>query len=118
MLVTGLPAYVLIKVLTPGFFARRDTKSPVWTAAAALFINIVLNILLIPRMGVAGLALAGAISAWANCAMLYALLHRRGHFHLEPSLLLRIARIALSAAAMGVAITALASLWPPPFRLT
>jgi putative peptidoglycan lipid II flippase len=106
MLVTGLPAYVLVKVLTPGFFARSDTRTPVWTAAISLTINIVLNLLLIPRMGVAGLALASALSAWANCAMLYTLLHRRGLFHLERDLLMRIARIALSAAAMGGAIMA------------
>jgi putative peptidoglycan lipid II flippase len=104
MLVIGLPAYVLLKVLTPGFFARRDTKTPVYTAAIALVLNIVLNILLIPSMGVAGLALAGATAAWVNCAMLYAVLHRRGHFHIEADLLTRISRIFLSAAAMGATI--------------
>jgi putative peptidoglycan lipid II flippase len=108
MLVIGLPAYVLLKVLTPGFFARRDTKTPVYTAAIALVLNIVLNILLIPSMGVAGLALAGATAAWVNCAMLYAVLHRRGHFHIEADLLTRITRIILSAAAMGATIYLLA----------
>lgn len=107
MLVTGLPAYVMVKVLTPGFFARRDTRTPVWTAAASLAINIALNLALIPRMGVAGLALASALSAWSNCVMLYVILHRRGHFHLERDLLWRIARIAISAAAMGAVILAL-----------
>ena len=107
MLVIGLPAYVMVKVLTPGFFARRDTRTPVWTAAIALSINIVLNLVLIPRMGVAGLALASAMSAWVNCAMLYVLLHRRGHFHLEADLLWRIARIVVSGAAMGAVIMAL-----------
>lgn len=108
MLVIGLPAYVLVKVLTPGFFARRDTKTPVYTAGISLIINITLNILLIPSMGVAGLALAGATAAWANCAMLYFVLHRRGHFHVEADLLTRIGRIAISAAAMGAAIYFLA----------
>lgn len=108
MLVIGLPAYVLVKVLTPGFFARRDTKTPVYTAGISLAINIILNILLIPGMGVAGLALAGATAAWANCAMLYFVLHRRGHFHIEADLLTRISRIFLSAAAMGAAIYYLA----------
>jgi putative peptidoglycan lipid II flippase len=108
MLVIGLPAYVLVKVLTPGFFARRDTKTPVYTAGISLVINIVLNIVLIPTMGVAGLALAGAVAAWANCAMLYFVLHRRGHFHVEADLLTRIGRVFLSAAAMGAAIYFLA----------
>jgi len=104
MLVTGLPAFVLVKVLTPGFFARRDTRTPVWTAAISLAINVALNLVLIPRMGVAGLALASALAAWVNCLMLYVQLHRRGHFQLEGALLWRIGRIILSAAAMGAAI--------------
>lgn len=108
MLVTGLPAFVMVKVLTPGFFARRDTRTPVLTALASLVINVTLNLLLIPRMGVAGLALASGLAAWANCAMLYVLLHRRGHFHLEADLIARIARILLSAAAMGATIHFLA----------
>ncbi|MBL0021534.1 MAG: murein biosynthesis integral membrane protein MurJ [Sphingomonadales bacterium] len=108
MLVIGLPAYVLVKVLTPGFFARKDTKTPVYTAAASLVINIVLNLSLIPIMGVAGLALAGALAAWANCVMLYAILHKRGHFTVEPDLFVRIGRIMISAAAMGGVIYGLA----------
>ncbi len=110
MLVLGLPAYVMVKVLTPGFFARRDTKTPVYTAGAALVINLAGNLALIPLLGVAGLALAGSIAAWANCAMLYWVLHRRGHFTIEPDLLVRIGRILLSAAAMGAAIWYLAPL--------
>jgi putative peptidoglycan lipid II flippase len=108
MLVVGLPAYVLVKVLTPGFFARKDTKTPVYTAGISLTINIALNLVLIPIMGVSGLALAGALAAWANCAMLYAILHRRGQFAIEPDLFVRIGRILLSAAAMGATIWMLA----------
>lgn len=110
MLVIGLPAYVLVKVLTPGFFARRDTRTPVFTAGAALAINVSLNLALIPMMGVAGLALAGSIAAWANCAMLYFVLHRRGHFTIEPDLLGRIWRIAIAAAVMGLVVYGLAPL--------
>lgn len=110
MLVLGLPAYVMVKVLTPGFFARQDTKTPVYTAGAALTINLAGNLALIPLLGVAGLALAGSIAAWANCAMLYWVLHRRGHFTIEPDLLVRIGRILLSATAMGAAIWYLAPL--------
>ncbi len=104
MLVIGLPAYVLIKILTPAFFARKDTRTPVYTAAFSLVVNVVLNIILIPLYGVPGLALAGAIAAWTNCALLYTILHRRGHYHLEWDLLLRIVRIVISALAMGAAI--------------
>ena len=116
MLVTGLPAYVLVKVLTPGFFARKDTRTPVVTAGVSLVINIVLNLALIPVMGVAGLALAGALSAWANCAMLYWVLHRREYFNVEPDLLLRIVRILVSTAAMGAAVWYLAPLGAEHYR--
>ncbi|MEW4468647.1 murein biosynthesis integral membrane protein MurJ [Parasphingorhabdus sp. JC815] len=103
-LVIGLPAYVLVKVLIPGFFARKDTKTPVYTAGISLIINVILNLLLIPVYGITGLALAGAMAAWSNCAMLYAMLHLRGHFHLELSLLLRIVRIIISAAGMALVL--------------
>ena len=103
-LVIGLPAYVLVKVLIPGFFARKDTKTPVYTAGLSLAINVTLNIILIPIYGIVGLAIAGAIAAWCNCAMLYFMLHRRGHFHLELSLLFRIARIIFSAAGMAAVL--------------
>ena len=103
-LVVGLPAYVLVKVLIPGFFARKDTKTPVYTAGVSLLINITLNLILIPIYGIVGLAFAGAVAAWCNCAMLYFMLHTRGHFHLEWSLLLRIARIFLSAIGMAIVL--------------
>ncbi len=103
-LVVGLPAYVMVKVLIPGFFARKDTKTPVYTAGISLLVNIALNLLLIPLYGIIGVALAGAIAAWCNCAMLYTMLHRRGHFHIEFSLLLRMGRITLSAIGMAAAL--------------
>ncbi|MEM6267262.1 MAG: murein biosynthesis integral membrane protein MurJ, partial [Pseudomonadota bacterium] len=58
-LVLGLPAYVLVKVLTPNFFARKDTRTPVYTAAVSLVITIALNITFIfaLELGVVGLAL-------------------------------------------------------------
>jgi putative peptidoglycan lipid II flippase len=103
-LVVGLPAYVLVKVLVPNFFARKDTRTPVWTAAISLLINIGLNFALIPVLGIVGLALAGSIAAWCNVAMLYAILHRGGLFHLTGQVVWRIARIVLAAAAMAAAL--------------
>ncbi len=106
-LVVGLPAYVLVKVLTPNFFARRDTRTPVYTAAASLVVTVALNFALIPTFGVVGLALAGAAGAWVNIALLGAILARRGFFRLPLRVVGRIARIALAAAAMGAALYAL-----------
>ena len=103
-LVVGLPAYVLIKVLVPNFFARKDTRTPVYTAGAALLVNIALNFLLVPSLGVVGLALAGAAGAWCNVFALYVILARRGFFHLTPLVLSRIARIVAAAGFMGVVL--------------
>ena len=106
-LVVGLPAYVLVKVLTPNFFARRDTKTPVYTAAASLLVTVALNFALIPSLGVVGLALAGAVGAWVNIALLGAILARRGFFRLPLRVVGRIARIALASALMGAGLFAL-----------
>ena len=103
-LVIGLPAYVLIKVLVPNYFARKDTRTPVFTAAGSLLINVALNFLLVPRLGVVGLALSGSISAWCNVAALYTILALRGFYHLTPLVLSRILRIAAAAAFMGAVL--------------
>jgi putative peptidoglycan lipid II flippase len=106
-LVVGLPAYVLVKVLTPNFFARADTKTPVYTAAASLAVTVALNFALVPVLGVVGLALAGAVGAWVNIALLSAILARRGYFRLPARVVGRIARIALASGVMGAALVAL-----------
>jgi putative peptidoglycan lipid II flippase len=104
IIVSGLPAYVLVKVLTPGFYSRQDTATPVKTAGVTLIANILLNFALIPPFGIAGLAAAIAICSWLNCLMLYVILHRRGHFRIERWLARRIARQLLAGAAMAGAL--------------
>ncbi len=104
VIVAGLPAYVLVKVITPGFYARQDTKTPVQTAAIVLVANIVLNFALIPLWGIYGLALAIAVCSWLNCVMLYLILSRRGHFRIELWLWGRIARQFIAGAAMAAAL--------------
>lgn len=106
-LVVGLPAYVLVKVLTPNFFARKDTRTPVVTAAASLIVTVALNFALVPVLGVVGLALAGAVGAWVNVALLGAILARRGFFRLPARVVGRIGRIALASAVMGTGLWAL-----------
>ena len=104
IIVLGLPAYVLVKVLTPGFYARQDTATPVKTAGVVLFANVALNFLLIPPFGIEGLAAAIAIASWLNCIILYVILHRRGHFRIEGWLASRIIRQLIAGAAMVVAL--------------
>lgn len=100
-LVAGLPAYVIVKILNPGFFARSDTKTPVYTALITLIFNIVLNVFVVRPWGIVGLAGATAASASLNCLMLYAVLHKRGWFHFTGALASRIARQLIATAAMS-----------------
>jgi putative peptidoglycan lipid II flippase len=104
IIVLGLPAYVLVKVLTPGFYARQDTATPVKIACLVLIATVVLNFILIPPFGIAGLASAIAITSWLNCLLLYIVLHRRGHFRIEGWLASRVARQLLAGALMVAAL--------------
>ena len=103
-LVMGLPAYVLVKVLVPGFYARADTRTPVYAAVAALVVFVLLNIALLERFGVVGVAAASAVGAWLNAGLLYVVLAARGHYRAPARLLLRLARQLAAAAAMGAAL--------------
>ena len=112
-LVAGLPAYVLIKVLTPSYFARKDTKTPVWAAVAALSVFVLFNLLFIERFGIVGLAAATAAGAWLNSFLLYAILVRRDHYRIDPALGARLLRQLAATAAMVAALWPLRGwLWP------
>ena len=100
-LVAGLPAYVAVKILNPGFFAREDTRTPVWTALASLIFNIGINLVVVQRFGIVGLAAATAASATLNCILLYSILHLRGWFHFTFALAGKIARQLVATAAMA-----------------
>ena len=100
----GVPAYVLIKVLTPGFYARQDTKTPVRVAVFSMLFNLVGNLVLIWPFAHVGVAASTAIAAWVNVLVLYWLLHRRDHLRADARLLGRGVRIIGASAAMGVAL--------------
>ena len=104
IIVAGLPAYVMIKVLAPGFFGRKDMWTPVWATVISLAIGVSANFVLVPLMGIAGLAATTAGAAWINVLILYVILVRRGHFHFERWLVVRLAKQILAAAVMAGAI--------------
>lgn len=115
IIVAGLPAYVLIKVLAPGFYARKDMKTPVVIAVAMLAVGVSLNFALIPIMGIAALATTTALSAWLNTLLLYVILHRRGHFRIEGWLASRLLRQIVAAAAMAAALYGVREVLEPFF---
>lgn len=110
LLVTGLPAYVLVKVLTPAFYARKDVKTPVWIAMGILLASIPANFLLIDRIGIYSLALVTSAGAWLNFSLLLAILYARRQFRMPGWLVSRVVRQLLAALAMAASLFALRSL--------
>ena len=104
ILVTGLPAYVLVKVLTPAFYARKDVKTPVVIAMVVLLLSVPANFLLIPRIGIYSLATVTSVGAWANFAALFAILYARGHFRMPVWLVSRVGRQLIAALTMAAAL--------------
>lgn len=114
----GLPSYVLVKVLTPSYYARHDTKTPVRYAVMSVGVNLAGNLLLIPLLapfgyGHVGPPLATALSSTANVWLLYATLSKRGYFVTDAQLKRRVPRLALAALLMGIAIFGVDQLLDP-----
>ena len=103
----GLPAYVLIKVFQPAYFAREDMKTPLWFSVVAVAVNIAFSLAFFAALGHVAIALATAISAWVNFVLLAFTLWRRNDFRPSPVTLRRVAMIVLSAAAMGAVVAAM-----------
>jgi len=100
----GLPSYILVKVLTPGFYARHDTKTPVRFAMISMGVNLALNLALILPLKHMGPPLATALSSTVNVALLYRALRQRGHFLPDARLKLRAWRMAVAALTMGLVL--------------
>tara|TARA_B100000686_G_C16792112_1_gene979434 strand:+ start:1156 stop:2706 length:1551 start_codon:yes stop_codon:yes gene_type:complete len=100
----GLPAYILIKVFGPGFYAREDTLTPVKIATLCVFVNLCLNLLLMGPLLHVGIALATAASAWLNAALLLGVLVRRGHYKCDDRLKKTIFRIPIATALMSCTV--------------
>jgi putative peptidoglycan lipid II flippase len=102
----GLPAFVVVKALTPGFFAREDTRTPLYIAIAAIATNIVLNIVFLygTTLAQVGIALASSLSGWLNAALLAGVLWTRGHWAPDGRLKSRTPRVALATLGMGAVL--------------
>ncbi len=93
----GLPAYIIIKVLVSCFFAREDTKTPLYISIVSVITNVVLSLLLIGSMREMGIAVATAISAWVNALLLYLFLAIRNHMKFDDLLVSNSIKILLSS---------------------
>ena len=104
MFAFGLPAFVLLKVLTPAFFARENTKTPMIFASISALINLVLGVALFFTIGFYGLAIATSIAAWINVICLGIILHREKWFRFDKRLKNRLPRILLASLFMGLVL--------------
>lgn len=102
---TGLPGYVLIKVLQPGFFAREDTKRPMFYAGITVTVNIAFSLVLFKFYRHVGIACATSIAAWVNVVLLWRGLH--GFLTTDSQLRSRLPRIFLASLVMGAVLWAL-----------
>ena len=114
----GLPAFILIKVLAPGFFARQDTRTPVKIAVIAMLANMGLNVAFVLPWYLsgtpgahAGLALATSASAYLNAGLLYRGLRREGIYHPGPVLPRFRLGLGLALAVMVALLVLLAPEW-------
>ena len=79
----GLPAFMMIKVLAPHYFAHQDTKTPVKIGLIAMTANMGFNLILVWSLDHVGLALATSLSAWVNAMLLLRGLHQRGWYEIR-----------------------------------
>lgn len=109
----GLPAFVLVKVFSPGFFAREDTKTPMQVGIAAMVVNVATSLALFPFLGHVGIAIATSLAGWVNAIALYWLLNRRGLWTIDGPMTRLLALIAVSAVLMGICVWGAAELLAP-----
>lgn len=102
----GLPAFVLVKVLAPGFFARGDTATPVKIGVAAVALNLALNVAFMGPLRHIGPALATSLAAMFNAGCLGVVLARRGQMRLDAKLRARVPRMVAAALVMAAALAA------------
>ena len=110
----GVPAFVLIRILAPAFFARGDTRTPMTFALVSVAVNAALAIGLFNLgMGIAGIAAAVSAAAWSNALLLASTLWRRGDYRPSSAAVSRLLRIALASA--GLALVVGVASWARPW---
>ncbi|MDD3029493.1 MAG: murein biosynthesis integral membrane protein MurJ [Alphaproteobacteria bacterium] len=115
----GVPAFLLVKVFASIFFARHDTKTPVKVAIKAMLVNVVFSIALLGLLQHVGIALANSLAVSVNALLLYRAIRQKKFPLAEPGLPLKIAKIAVSSALMGlIAYGLMGLLWSPASPLS
>lgn len=108
----GLPVFAILKILTPGFYARGNTVTPLKIGLVTVALNLGLNLLFMHPLKAVGPALATSLSSAFNAACLFFLLRRQGHFVFDAVSRRRIPRILLTGVIMTVALLGVEQLLP------
>ena len=98
----GIPAFMLVKVLASGFYAKQNIKTPVKVGVIALIVNSLLCLALIFPLKHAGLALASSIASYVNAGILLRLLCKRGIYQPQPGWLKFGLQLSIANAVMAV----------------
>ena len=80
----GLIGLIVVKILAPGFYAKQDIRTPVKIALGVLVATQLMNLLFVPTLKLAGLALSIGLGACLNAGFLYWGLRRRGIYTARP----------------------------------
>ena len=131
----GLPAFALVKVLAPAFYARQDTRTPVRAAVVAMLVNMALNIIFVLALfawwhapadldhglidGLArvpglhmALGAASALAGYLNLTQLWLALRRQGVYRAQPGWARHLGRTLLACALLVVVLLLGRWLWP------
>lgn len=113
----GLPAFVLLKTITPLYFAREDTKTPFKFALVSMVVNVVIAVGLMGTMGYLAAALGTTLAAWANFALLWrGTRHMDGASKIDTRLGRAAPRILAASLLMGVVIWVASGAIEPLFQ--
>ena len=96
----GLLAFMLVKILAPGFYARQNVRTPVKIAIWAMVANMVFNLMLVFSLKHAGLALATSLSAWLNAGLLFFALRKEIHLTLSADTTRVVLKVLLATGVM------------------
>ncbi len=100
----GLMGLVGVKILAPGFYARQDTRTPVRIAIVVLVLTQLMNLVTVPFLGHAGLALSIGLAALVNAGWLLVGLRRSGSYRPEPGWWSFAWRVLLATALLGAVL--------------
>ena len=100
----GLPAFILSKILAPGFYANQDTKTPFKIALVCIVINLVFNLLLMGPLRHVGMALATSIAGWVNVILMLVILLKRSWLSIEKDLIHQTIKIVLASVFMAACL--------------